>query len=497
MDMQFHKTMYPCMKRVKWEVQNQEQTQEVRLTDGMPDIGRVLGAWGQVVLRNKEWYSGGMNISGGVMVWLLYAPEDGSEALSMETWIPFQMKWDLPDTQRDGIIRAVCLLRNVDARSISARKLMVRVGVGCLGEALVPNDIPLYSPGELPEDVQLLKNTYPMRLPREAGEKPFMIEEELANVNPKMNKLIYYTVQPEIQDQKVMAGKAVFRGTANVHMLYRGEDGELNSADQELPFSQYLELEREYDQNADVRIIPAVTSAEIEWDEEGQLRLKAGITGQYVIYDSPMIEIVEDAYSPRRKVSLQTETLELPLVLDTQEQMIHAEVTADAQVNKLVDVAFYPDHIRTMRLEDTMELSANGQFQMLYYDTEHRLQSISPRWEGDWSLPTDQENQVLATLKPSGMPQGIVGGGNVSLRSDFLADMVTTAQQGIPMISGLELGELTEPDPNRPSVVLRKTGDDSLWNIAKQCGSTVSAISAANGLQAQPDSNQILLIPVL
>lgn len=497
MDMQFHKTMYPCMKRVKWEVQNQEQTQEVRLTDGMPDIGRVLGAWGQVVLRNKEWYSGGMNISGGVMVWLSYAPEDGGEAQSMETWIPFQMKWDLPDTQRDGIIRAACLLRNVDARSISARKLMVRVGVGCLGEALVPNDVPFYSPGEIPEDVQLLKNTYPMRLPREAGEKPFMIEEDLANTTPQINKLIYFTVQPEIQDQKVMAGKAAFRGTAIVHMLYRGEDGELHSVDQELPYSQYLELEREYDQNAEVRIIPAVTSAEIERGEEGQLHLKAGITGQYVIYDCPMIEVVEDAYSPRRKLTLQTETLELPLVLDTQEQMIHAEVTVDAQVSKLVDVAFYPDHARTMRLEDMMELSANGHFQMLYYDMERRLQSICPRWESDWSLPTDQENQMLATMQLSGIPQGIIGGGDVSLRSNLLADMVTTSQQGIPMIAGLELGDLTEPDPNRPSVILRKAGNESLWDIAKRCGSTVSAISAANGLQSQPDNNQILLIPIL
>ena len=85
MELQFHKNVFPCLQRVCREVQNQEQTQEVRLTDGMPDIGSVLGAWGQVLMRGKEWRGGGMNMSGGVMVWVLYAPEDGGQPQCVET----------------------------------------------------------------------------------------------------------------------------------------------------------------------------------------------------------------------------------------------------------------------------------------------------------------------------------------------------------------------------------------------------------------------------
>ena len=51
-----------------------EETQEYKLPDGMPDIGRVIAAWGQVVLRGKEWRSRHIGISGGVMLWVLYAP---------------------------------------------------------------------------------------------------------------------------------------------------------------------------------------------------------------------------------------------------------------------------------------------------------------------------------------------------------------------------------------------------------------------------------------
>lgn len=490
--MLFHKTTYPCLQRVKWEVQNQEQTQELRLNDGMPDIGRVLGSWGQVLLRSKEWRSGAMTVSGGVMVWVLYAPEDGSEPRCMESWIPFQQNWELPDTQRDGNISAVCLLRSVDARSISARKMMVRVGIGCLGEATVPGELELYSPGELPEDVQLLKNTYPMTLPREAGEKPFAIDEELSGDTPQ--KVIYYTLQPEITDQRVMAGKVVFRGSAKLHILCRGDDGNLYTRDHEIPFSQFSELDGEYSTEATARVIPAVTSLELEILPEGQLHLKAGLTAQYMICDREMIEVIEDAYSPRRAVDLQVEQLHLPAELDQRQQQIRAEMSVPVQGGRVVDTVFYPDHARTMRIEDQAEIALTGQFQALCYDPEGHLQMVQPRWEGEWTLPVDEGGQVLASVGNSALAQGTMNADSLFLQSETPVMALTVAQKGIQMVTGMELGEETRQD--RPSIILRRAGDHSLWELAKNCGSTVEAIAKANDLEDQPEFDRILLIPV-
>lgn len=64
------------------------------------------------------------------------------------------------------------------------------------------------------------------------------------------------------------------------------------------------------------------------------------------------------------------------------------------------------------------------------------------------------------------------------------------------MVTGLELGEQRRLDPNRPSLILRRIGEDRLWDIAKASNSTVEAIRKANGLQEEPAPNQMLLIPV-
>ena len=53
MDITFHKTEFRCLQAAVNEIQNAEQTQELRLPDGMPDIGKVLCAWGQTILRGK------------------------------------------------------------------------------------------------------------------------------------------------------------------------------------------------------------------------------------------------------------------------------------------------------------------------------------------------------------------------------------------------------------------------------------------------------------
>ena len=498
MELQFRKSIYPCLQQVKWEVRSTEQTQEVRVGDGMPDIGRVLGAWGQVLLRGKQWRSGSMNVSGGVMVWVLYAPEEGGMPQCVESWIPFQVKWDLPETQRDGNILASCLLRSVDARCISARKLLVRAGVSVLGQAVVPGETGTYIPEKLPEGVQLLKNTYPVELPVEAGEKPFSLDEDimLPSGAPEMESWVYYTLQPEVLDEKVMAGKAVFRGNANLHLLYRGGDGELHCCDLEFPFSQYAELEGTYDQSANVAVLPEVTGLELEKDEEGRWKVKAGILGQYTVYDRAMMDVVEDAYCPQREGKPVMEQVQMAAVLDRKRDTVTAEQTVQTEGTRMVDLSFLPDQGTVLPGDGIVDVEVPGQFQLLYYDGEGNLQNLTARCEEVWDMPASRDSAVTALVRSTGRPQASFGGSNIQLRGDFAIDTVTTAKQGITMVKSLELGEEKEKDPNRPSLILRRAGEEGLWEMAKSSGTTVDAICKANGIEGEPDSGKMLLIPI-
>ena len=91
---------------------------------------------------------------------------------------------------------------------------------------------------------------------------------------------------------------------------------------------------------------------------------------------------------------------------------------------------------------------------------------------------------------------GMIGAGSVNLRMDLTVNAATTTGQGFSMITGIEMGEAEKPDPNRPSLSLRKKGSDRLWDVAKKTNSTVEAILSANQLDGEPEDDRVLLIPV-
>ena len=259
-----------------------ELTQEIRLSDGMPDIGRVLGVWGQPVIRSKEWRSDSVGMSGGVMVWVLYAPEDGTEVRSMESWIPMQMSWDIPDGIPEGTVRFLPMIRFLDARSISARKMMLRVGICMICQALYPVEKSVSLPGEMPEDVQILRSCYPVRLRKEAGERAFSLDEDISmpEDSPKTEKILAYFMQPEITEKRIVGNRLLFKGQGNLRLLYRCPEGELHHSDFEIPFSQYADLQESYTADACADLYMAMTNLELDMPQDGQLRLKCSLIGQ-------------------------------------------------------------------------------------------------------------------------------------------------------------------------------------------------------------------------
>ena len=491
MELQFEKQGIEYLRQALGAVKDQELTQEIRLTDAMPDVGRVLAGWGQPVLRSKEWQGSQVGASGGVMVWVLYAPEDGSDPQVVEGWLPFQMKWDVR-ADREGPLRILPLVRFVDGRNVSARKILVRAGLSCLAEGLSRTQTAVFGGPEVPEDVQLLRRSYPVRLPKEAGEKTFDVEADLDPGN--VAQILSYSLRPGVSEQRVHGDKIVLRGAGDLHLVYRCREGRICTGHFDIPFSQFAELERPYGSDALADVMVAVTGLEAVMGENG-LNVKASLAAQYIVSDRRMIELVEDAYSSRRDVGLRQEELMLPSILDETTERISARAAfPDAEDG--VDLTFWPGFPRQRREGGRVELSVPGRFQLLGRDGDGKLRGWQEGWEGTVSLAADEANRMDSVFLPQGAPQMISGGRGMEGRSDGQVRTVSASRLGLPMLTALELGTLREPDELRPSLILCRQGGKGLWPLAKASGSTVEAIRMANGLTDDEDDDRMLLIPV-
>ena len=493
MELPFEKTTLRFWQQKLFTPVTKEETQEMKLPETMPDIGRVIAAWGQPVIRGKEWRSGHVGVTGGVMVWVLYAPEDGGPVRRVESWMPFTVRAEHNHSGPDGTIRAECALCGVDARSVSPRKLMLRCQVGVMVQTMIPREAELWTPGTMPEDIQVLERSYPMVLTRETGERAFLVDESVQLPGGAPERIVYSRLMPRVTEQKVLSSRAVFRGVGELHLLCQDAQGKLYSTDVEVPFAQYLDLEGDYEEGAEVSNLLCVTSLETEPEEQG-IRVKCGLVSQYILNAPSVVRCAEDAYSPRRELETVTAEVELPAWLDEQLRQVElAERLAGEEVP--VDAIFFPDLPVVTRQPGGAEIRVGGAFHTLT-EAGGTLNGKTLRTTQTVSLQTDCDT-VPCTWLRGGTAVRKEGSG-CALESRLELKLGSVCTKPVTMLSGIRAGECREPDPDRPSVIIRsRKPDETLWDIAKYCGSTVSAIQRLNKLESEPEENRLLLVPVI
>lgn len=485
-----------CLETLQLPVQNAEQTLELKVPEGMSDVGSVLAAWGQPILRSKEWQGSSVTFTGGMMIWVLYAPETEGREQCLEGWVPFQMRWELPEDLPEGSLRLQLLPRFADARNVSPRRILVRAGLAASAEVLVPREAAVPAPGEIPEGTALLENTYPVRLAVEAGEKAFPLEERLhlPEAAPRMEQLICWQLCPRVTEQRILTDKAVLRGCGELHVLYRSDSGRLHSRDFEVPFSQYVSLRGEYGADARIDWFIVPTALDLE-TEDGQLKLKGGLVGQYLLTDTRQLRLTEDAYHPLCQLQLQEQEVQLPVILESRRESLYPEQCVDTAAGMVADVRFLPDFPVQRRSGASLTLEYRGQFQVLYYRESGSLAAAAARWEGAQQLAADESCRVTA-VPTAAQAQAVTGSDRIAMKAELSVDLTTGTEQCFSAVAAITAGEAVCPDPGRPSLILRRAGEATLWDLAKQTGSTREAIRKANGLTGEPAPEQLLLIPV-
>ena len=374
---------------------------------------------------------------------------------------------------------------------------MLRANLGLMVQTLLPRTADLMEPGELPGDIEALDRVYPMILTRETGERSFLCEERLTlpQGSPALNRLVYYRLTPRVTEQKVLGSRGVFRGVGELHLMYQDDREELHSVDLELPIAQYLDLEGDYEEEADISNLLCVTSLEVDPGENGELLVRCGLVSQYIVSAPTVIRCLEDAYSPRRELELVRQAFELPAWLEEQAQQIELGERLTGE-GIPVDQIFFPEPCMVTRLPEGAQVRLGGTFQTLCRTEEGELMGKSQKSSKTVTVPSSSDTVPCTWLRGCARTRREGGGWMVEQTLD--ARIASLSTRPLEMVTGIRCSELRDPDPERPSVIIRaKRGEETLWDIAKVCGSTVSAIQRLNKLEREPEDNRLLLIPVI
>ena len=500
MELTFHDAPLQYLQELAWDTVYQEETAEVIVPDSMPDMGRIVDCCGTVMIRSKEWNGNTAVISGAVQAAALYIPEGGGELSRVEAYLPFTLRREIGEQEAGGSLLCDCWLRSLDARMLNSRKVLVRANPGFRILALCPKEQMLAQPDNLPEQIQLRQNTYTMLLPVCCGEKSFPINDELTlpESAPGVDKILKSTFSVAIEESKMVGAKAVFKGEICLHLLYQSADGTLHTYNGQMPFSQYAEMERE-SENGEAWVLTAINDAEVDTDgqiDSHRLLLTMTLLAQICVIDPVQVTLAEDAYALSGNFEPQWQKCALRARLDQQRLHANGEWTVGVEASQVLDTQVLLDRPAVRRDGESLWAVAGANVSLLYYDPDGQLQGKSLRAEVSCNTKLAESGLCRADAQPAQAPAADVRGGEAVVQMPVDFCLSSYAAKEWQNLSG---GEYT-PDTQRqrrPSVVVCRAKDESLWNLAKRNRTTVAAIQAANALRGDAaQEGEILLIPL-
>ena len=477
MELAFEQKQRSCLKRTAHLSLAQEQTQELIIPDAMPDAARTLICYADPELQSKTSRAGSLLVTGNLRASCLYADEAGGLQL-LTTDVPFTLKLESSDLQEltQSVVR--CSVRSADSRLINSRKVLLRISVLVQADGYEPWTEEVRALTDAPACLQQKTQTYYNAVPVETAERAFQVSEEL-NVpegRAKIVRLADCMLQPVVTEQNLVGSKAV-------------------------PFSQYCQLQGDYEQNEDVETALLVTGVQLEPvdTETGQkLLFGAGILAQCTVIQPQTLTLCEDAYSTRGDFQPQWQEQEYSMRLDAQTLREPIRPSFPAQASAVLDCRVYPDAMALERTADGVIVHVPLRADTVYTDADGEVQSESFRTEVSCKTALDEDCacEAVFQLQPEGY--AAAGSGAVELRYDAVFQLQSFAKQKLQNLVGGTLDLTRQPRAERAAVVIRRTGaQQPLWDLAKRYKTTAQAIQTANHLtQPEVEAGRLLLIPM-
>ena len=483
------------------EVRYQEETAETIVPDSYPDIASIADCYAGSILRGKDCRDGSVIISGGIKGVILYNPEDGSYPRHLDFYIPYTVKFENQALTERSQVQCTTRIRSVDARMINSRKAMLRANLGCEISAYDEMEEPLYTLQSECSALQTKFNAYSISLPLEFAEKSFVISDtlELPAGRPPIAQIYKTHCQLELTDQKLVGNKGVFKGTFNCKILYLSNNQALYLWQQQLPFSQYCEMQRDYDEET-MTVLPALTGYDLELEgteDAKHVLLTANVLAQCLVTGTQQLQLLEDAYCTRGTLQPVWKNYLMDSRLDRQTSLQTIRQSVTGSLQEILDTDVYLDYPRQERSNDQTRILVPASMHVLGFDENGSLSACSGKGEAVQEFTLSDQADCRSNAIPTGEAFSSISAGGAEVRCSISLETTCYAKQQLRTLCGGTIEETSSMAPH-PSVILRAAPKDAeLWSIAKDCCSTTNAIRAANHLETDrlPDA-AMLLIPV-
>lgn len=502
MELAFQTNPLHFLRTAVQEVHFQEETAESIVPDSYPDIAAIVDCYADAVLRGKDCRDGSVTIAGGIKGGIFYTPEDRTYPRKLELYLPVSMKLENPALSSQSQVVCSLRVRSVDARMINSRKAMLRVSLGCEITAYEEATEELCTLQTQCPELQIKTAAYEVCLPLETSEKSFVITDslEIGSSHPPVVQFYQQSCRLELSDRKLVGNKAVFKGMLYFKALYLSENETLYLHQQQLPFSQYCELQRDYEDEA-VSVLPVITGYDLELEDGAdgkQMLLSVNVLAQCVVTGKIQLHLLEDAYCTTGTLEPRWKSYDMDSCLDRQSSLETVRQHLSGNLRELLDTSVYWDYPVQEQQQGQVKITVPASIRVLGYNDQMELISLTGKTEATQTIALSDSAFCRVQAMPEGETYTALAADGAETRCTVSLQTACFSRSKPQTLCGGTISEPEETDEERPSVIIRTMQKDaSLWEIAKAYGSTEEEIRAVNHLEGERlTEDTLLLLPI-
>lgn len=486
------------------------------LPDYCPDIFKILSCTLSPGLTSRSITSDGkLALDGIVYIKVLYLTENSTDVHCIDQRYTYSKLVDLNCHSASENTPIVCVSMKSDycnCRASSPRRLDVRGAVSCRIKAVQCSE---HNLPDIPDSLQIRRKEVPCCGKTLFAEKTVVIREDIETGASGIAFIIQSSAVPKVTDLRIVADKAVLKGTVTINALYGVFNPETNGCSEtekmsaDIPVSAILDINGICDYHKTFAEICTLNMELIAKSDSGLMSCELLVMSRVRAKSDDNAIIAADVYSTDYETEFTSENLRISSNPRTVSQNLTARSNLECDKGEIRSVWDVSSELRNpvCRPNANGELTLSGQLYIHAYGKNNDGMPFSLEKQ-------DAVEQTISTSADAAASidfNAFVTDTGFSIKSDGSLDVTSTIAfeacisdiNSVEAINSVSIKE-DMPKEKTDEFALRICYSDSstdCWSIAKKFNTTVHAIMEENDMDESSDCDTplsgMIIIPTV
>ena len=465
--------------------------------DSKPDILDTICTSGVVSIYKKEVQDEKVRLDGCINTYIMYMPDGADDMVrGLNTTVDFSESISVPEAREGMSVVSEVSIKSIEAKVINGRKVGVKAALEVRLKIYSSEDVEIVNEIQNRDDIQILKEDLKVNSLIGQGETKIYAKDNIQIDNiDDLAEILKAQISLTDKDIKVSYNKVLTKAEAEIKIMYLTEDNRINTINYKIPVVGFIDIpnvseDNICDVNYEIKNIIIKPNAQ----EEHSIYVEMEIEVKCYVYENKQINLIQDLYSPNEK--LEFDNKQISAIIDKQNKIDVKQIRENVNFQdvdglKLIDVDVSASILNETKINSKILYEAELNMKFLFENSKSQIIVKEAKIPFEYTLENLQNGESLNTdnvIDIKNQDFILQDGGNVDCNIDLqiATNMYRTAN--INTIDNIqENGDREEQDYSIVIYVVKK--GDTLWNIAKQFGSTVESIAKVNDIE---NANQIM-----